>query len=129
MTQTDSDRNWLNHIADERELVSYSPRLRDIASRLGKLDGWREYDINLRSHLGFVIARKNDQDYIISNADLLDSIPDEPKPETPAQKYERITGKKAYYFSKLLGEEIPTIDYVAWLEADKPDDWPKNKGE
>jgi len=70
----------------------------------------------------------------ISNRDLIASIPDElTKPETPARKYERITGKKYYEMVIIQTEDGESIfehrvtkDAQAWLEAGQPDTW---KGE
>jgi hypothetical protein len=132
MSQIDSDKKLLERIA--RQINNFEPtdedwpeRLRDIASRLGKLDGWKLFRPDLTTYGGFIIRANNKKDYCIDHQDLLASIPDElTKPETPAQKYERITGKEA---RQHIGDPygyVHTEYYVAWLEAGQPDTW---KGE
>jgi hypothetical protein len=160
MNQIDDDKSWLNWLADTDELVAFSPRLRDIASRLGKLDGWETVDNLKHEKQGFncwvtdgkiifisAYSEKNmgygdygrldcDNDYFSATHYIKLSeptIPDEPRPETSAQKHERITGNKAFVGIIESGSgytfRVAKENYLEFLEADKPDDWPKNKGE
>jgi hypothetical protein len=138
--QIEKDREWLNTLASGVFKClghDINDKLRDIASRLGKLDGlcvrlkhslagtssYAERSI-CDKHIGKA-ARKRwyDNMELITEADNF--LFDEPKPETPAQKYERITGDdgRITRAGVLTWEE----DYVEWLEADKPNDWPRRK--
>jgi hypothetical protein len=131
--QIKMDREFLMDIVNGLEhgknhFTPFLPQtLRAIASRLGKLDGWEEWDPEIHMCCDTTVLDCERGSFAIRSYDLMQTLPDEPKPETPVQKYERITGEKAYYWSKLLGEEMPKLDYIAWLEADKPDDWPRRK--
>jgi hypothetical protein len=127
--QIDQDKEWLNALASGVFKClghDINDKLRDIASRLGKLP-WVINDHSKTTDGRWFKWVTPKRIMAILESDIEASFPDEPKPETSAQKYERITGEKAYYWSKLLGEEMPKLDYIAWLEADKPDDWPRRK--
>jgi hypothetical protein len=149
MNQIDDDKSWLNWLADTDELVAFSPRLRDIASRLGKLDGWKDIRLDCPPEgvriiacaygeivLGYWYNSENaiwdtneigsGSKYAIKHWMPLPELPEAvTAPETPAQKYEMITGEKAYYKDPHGNPTcgLPMPDYIAWLEADKPDDW------
>jgi hypothetical protein len=133
MSRIDSAKKLLERIA--RQINNFEPtdedwpeRLHDIASRLGKLDGWfipnGKENVWKTTYIS-VIDGDESNTVGISTDELRSSIPDElTKPETPAQKYERITGKHGVWMSG-TGARY-TNDYVAWLESGQPNEW---KGE
>lgn len=113
---------------DPRMLTDDKKILTDAADRLEnpKLDGWEVYKGEKPLNYYGPYMTESGIQYQINRKLLLATISDElTKPETPAQKYERITGRKACQHYDSNGGLHTIHEYIAWLEAGMPDEWGK----
>jgi ribosomal protein S27AE len=141
--QIEKDKNKLLSFAEifdgDNEYQSACDDIRDIASRLGKLDGWKDdgpcyTNQNMVCYFAYHRGRR----YSIDSHLIHDSIPDEPKPETPANgkwvldsedenlwKHEKCGC--LWYFTE--GDPLENRTYFCprcgerMIEAGKPDKW------